>query len=108
MSLSLLDLSLEQKVLNLLKHSWIGKLPKLQQRHFDVAQPIVGRVLSDFIESMVKLALDFIFMPKSNNKIGDEKRDFNEIAGFPWVIGCTDGSHIAIIAPHQNEFAYVN
>ena len=37
-----------------------------------------------------------------------KKRDFCKIADFPGVIGCISGSHIPLIAPHQDEFAYVN
>ena len=31
-----------------------------------------------------------------------------DIAGFPCVIGCVDGTHIYIQAPSQNEPNYVN
>ena len=31
--------------------------------------------------------------------------DFYKIAGFPGVIGCIDGSHIQIIAPHEDGFS---
>ena len=73
----------------------------------DAAQPTVSRVLSDFIETMVKLDPDFIFM-RRNNGICDKKSDFYKIAGVPGVIGCIDESHIPVIAPHRDKFAYVN
>ena len=57
---------------------------------------------------MVKLAPDFIFMPRNNNEICSIKRDCYKIVGFLGVIGCIDGLHIQIIAPYQDEFAYIN
>ncbi|XP_039899154.1 putative nuclease HARBI1, partial [Simochromis diagramma] len=36
------------------------------------------------------------------------KEVFYKIAGIPGVIGCTDGTHIPIIAPSVNEGDYVN
>ena len=85
-----------------------GSFQNCSKDFIDVAQPTVSRVLSDFIETMAKLVPDFIFMPRNNNEISNIKRDFYKIAGFPGVIGCIDGSHIQIIASHQDEFAYVN
>ena len=35
-------------------------------------------------------------------------REFVEVAGMPGVMGCIDGTHIRILAPHQQEWAYVN
>ena len=103
-----IDLSLEQKVLICLKTLGSGSFQNCSKDFIDVAQPTVSRVLSDFIETMVKLAPDFIFMPRNNNKICNMKREFYKIKDFSGVIGCIDGSHIQIIAPHEDEFAYVN
>ena len=36
------------------------------------------------------------------------KRSFFSVAGFPGVLGCVDGTHIPIIAPSVDEYAYVN
>jgi len=33
---------------------------------------------------------------------------FREIAGFPLVIGAIDGTHIPLLAPSEEENAYVN
>ena len=57
---------------------------------------------------MVRMAPNFIYMPSNSNEILRTKKEFCEVAGFPGVIGCIDGSHIPIIAPHQDKFAYVN
>ena len=57
---------------------------------------------------MVKLAPTFIFMPPARADIFETKRNFYQVAGFPGIIGCIDGSHIPIVAPHEDEFAFVN
>jgi hypothetical protein len=36
------------------------------------------------------------------------KRQFAAMSGFPNVIGAIDCTHIAIRAPHENEFIFVN
>ena len=103
-----IDLSLEQKVLICLKTLGWGGFQNCIKDFIDVAQPNVSRILSDFIETVVKLAPHFIFMQRKNNEICNIKRDFYKIASFPGVIVCIDGLHIQIIAPHEDEFAYVN
>ena len=34
--------------------------------------------------------------------------DFEQVSYLPTVIGAIDGSHICIIAPYEDEYAYVN
>ena len=103
-----IDFPLEQKVLICLKTLGSESFQNCSKDFIDIAQSTVSRVLSDFTETMAKLAPDFIFMPRNNNEICSIKRDFYKIAAFPGVIGCIDGLHIQIIAPHEDEFAYVN
>ena len=47
-------------------------------------------------------------MASNGMDIRRANREFYNVAEFPGVIGCVDGSHIPIIAPHQDEYAYVN
>ena len=47
-------------------------------------------------------------MPSNSMDIRRAKLEFHNVAGFPGVIGCVDGSHIPIISLHQDEYAYVN
>ncbi len=37
-----------------------------------------------------------------------QKTAFMHIAGFPGVVGVIDGTHVRIIAPSEDEDAYVN
>ena len=98
-----IDFLLEQKVPICLSAHGPRSFQTCSNDFIDVAQPTVSRVLSDLIETMVKLAPHFIFMPRNYNEMCNIK-----VAGFPGVIGSIDGSHIQIIAPHKDEFAYVN
>ena len=54
---------------------------------------------------MVKQAPTFIFMPPTRVVV---LKPSVQVAGFSGVIGCIDGSLIPIVAPHEDEFAYVN
>ena len=47
-------------------------------------------------------------MPRNRTERELTKRNFYEIANFPGVLGCVDGTHIPIIAPPENEYMYVN
>ena len=47
-------------------------------------------------------------MPKERADILKPKQNFYQVAGFTDVIGCINGSHILLIAPDQNNFAFVN
>ena len=102
------DLSLEQKVRICLKTLGSGSFQNCSKNFINVSQPTVSQVFSDFTDNMVRMAPNFIYMPSNSNKILRTKKEFYKVAGFPGVIGCIDGSHIVIIAPHQDEFAYVN
>ena len=97
------DLSLEQKVLICLKTLQSGSFQNCSNDFIDVAQPTVSQVLNKFVENMVNIAPSFIYMPSNSMDILRAKREFYKVAGFPGVIGCVDGSHIPIIAPHQGE-----
>ena len=69
-----IDLLLEQKVLICLKTLGSESFQNYSKDFIDVAEPTVSRVLCDFIETMVKLAPDFIFMPRNNNEVCDKKK----------------------------------
>ena len=51
---------------------------------------------------------DFITFPSTRAERDEIKQGFFQFRGFPCAIGCTDGSHIRITAPHENEPDFVN
>ena len=56
---------------------------------------------------MAKKASHYIYMPKKE-EILREFEDFEQVSYLPRVIGAIDGSHICIVAPSEDECAYVN
>lgn len=49
----------------------------------------------------------FIKWP-SNEQIEESKRAFQNVCGFPNVLGAIDGTHISITAPKDHPEAYIN
>ena len=56
---------------------------------------------------MVKKASHYISMPKKE-EILRVFEDFEQVSYLSRVIGAIEGSHIRIIAPSEDEYAYVN
>ena len=102
------DITLEEKVLICLKTLGLGSFQNWSKDFVQVSQPSVSKILTSFSGSMVKLAPKFIFMLPTRADIFESKHNFYQVAGFPGVIGCIDGSRIPIVVPHEDEFAYVN
>ena len=50
----------------------------------------------------------FIKWPTTAAEVNANKNGFYRKRRFPGVIGCVDGTHSRIIAPHDNEADYVN
>ena len=71
-------------------------------------QPTVSRVLSAFVNSIVSKASQYIYMPRNETEISRTVNDFQQISGVPMVLGAIDVSHIPIIAPSIDEYAYIN
>ena len=102
------DITLEEKVLICLKTLGSGSFQNCSKDFVQVSQPRVSKMLTSFSDSMIKLAPKFILIPPTRADIFETKHNFYQVAGFPGVIGCIDGSHIPIVAPHEDEFANVN
>ena len=60
-----------------------------------------------FVDAMVKKASQYVYMPKKE-EILRVFEDFEQVSYLPRAIGAIDGSHICIIAPSEDEYAYVN
>lgn len=58
-------------------------------------------------KSLVARAPTFIQWP-TGQAFAEIQQEFQEIAGFPGVIGAIDGSHIRICAPHEHPDSYIN
>lgn len=67
----------------------------------------VSRVIDSVTNALVSRKNQFIKWPTDDRK-NAIKHGFFEMAGFPNVIGCIDGTHVRIQAPSVDEPAYVN
>ena len=101
-------LSLEHKVLISLKTLASGSFQNSVKDLLNVSQPTVSVVLSSFLDSMIKSAGKFIYMPRNAAEAFAIKRKLYDVAGFPGILGLIDGTQIPIIAPSENENEYVN
>ena len=69
-----------------------------------VSQSSVSRCVTAVSTSLSGKASKYIHFPTDQRTV---IHDFHSIAGFPNVVGCVDGTHIPISAPHTNENTYV-
>jgi nuclease HARBI1 len=72
-----------------------------------VSQSSVSRIVNNVSVALFSCAVNYIQFP---TEADDERRlmaDFHKIANFPSVLGCIDGTQIAILAPRENEHLYV-
>lgn len=61
----------------------------------------------------VTLALErisprYVYFPQDPRELVVIKEQFLRIANFPNVVACVDGTHVKILCPPQEEYAYVN
>ena len=73
-----------------------------------VDKSTVSRVVTNVSLALVAKQQQFIKWPRDQQDLSKSKNMFYQRAGFPCVIGCVDGTHIRIQAPHENENGYVN
>ncbi|XP_056015330.1 putative nuclease HARBI1 [Ostrea edulis] len=66
-----------------------------------------GRCIRRVASALVSLANRYIIFPTDQNAT-NTKRKFHNIAGFPGVLGCVDGTFIRIQTPVESEPDYVN
>lgn len=73
-----------------------------------VSQPIVSRSVEEVSRVLVlHFANDWIQFPDDVTKNAN-KREFFQYCGIPGIIGAIDCTHVKIVAPSQEEHAYLN
>ena len=102
------DISLEQKVLISFKSLVIGSFQNSSKDCEGVSQPVVSKVLDAFVNPMIKNAPQFIYMPRTRRERQEVKQKFYDVANFPGILGCIDGTHVPIIAPAEDEQLFIN
>lgn len=71
-----------------------------------VSQPTVSRIISTVVSALDARLKNIIF-PSTNEDIICMKTKFFSLAKFPGVIGAVDGTLIPILAPKEDEYAFV-
>ncbi|KAJ8309921.1 hypothetical protein KUTeg_011786 [Tegillarca granosa] len=66
----------------------------------------VARSVDRVTSAVCRLSRTYIKFP-TGQYLSDTKKKFFELAGFPQVAGCIDGTFIRIIAPSENEQNYM-
>ena len=63
-----------------------------------LSQPSVSRIITRVSNAITSRANEFIHLP-SEEELAKSKQEFMNIAGFPGVVMCIDGTHIRIEKP---------
>lgn len=100
----------ETKVLITLRYLATGKMQLCSGDDLGPSQQTVSRVITETLSALSsnEILMHFLKFPITLNECHRKAVDFQQIAGFPGVIGAIDGTHIRIIAPKEFEAEYVN
>lgn len=64
-----------------------------------VSQAFVSISVKKISTAICRHRKDFIHMPSNWSEIAEAQQAFKNVAGFPRVIGCIDGTHVRILCP---------
>lgn len=84
-----------------------GTFQDLVGEVFGVDQSTASRTINRVTKALVRQMPRWVKLP-NQQEANDTKAKFYQMAGFPNVIGCVDGTHVRILAPIENEHEYVN
>lgn len=73
-----------------------------------ISQPSFSAFMPAVLEGVIRLTPRFITFPYAVVEQAQIKTQFAAMSGFPNVIGAIDCTHVAIKAPSENEYAFVN
>ena len=75
-----------------------------------ISQQTVSKVNSDTVNALSDITIlsQFIKFPLTPVETQRKKAESVQIAGFSEVIGVSDGTHVRIMAPSEQEAEYVN
>ncbi len=100
----------EMKVITTLRYLATGKMQLCSSDDLGLSQTSISRVITLTITALSDplIVSQFIAFPLDIPTLQAQKTAFMHIAGFPGVVGVIDGTHVQIIAPSEDEDAYVN
>ncbi|XP_064619482.1 putative nuclease HARBI1 [Lineus longissimus] len=97
----------ELKLLVALRIFASGSFQQVAGDTVQISQPTMCRVLWQVTEALLSLMGRVICFP-SQQEMGNIVNEFYDIAHFPAVVGCVDGTHIWILGPSDHEWRYIN
>ena len=101
------SLSVATQILVALRYFATGSFQGVDGDLHGVSQSSVSRSISAVAKALNRHASQFIRFPTDGANQQRIKADFHDIAAFPNVLGCVDGTQIAITAPKENEHIYI-
>jgi len=100
-------ISIERKILVALRFYATGAYQRNlgEEYNFGISQTIIHFIIHEVTLAISShyLVNEFIKFPITREARDNNKINFMEKFGFPGVIGCIDGTHIAILKPGQDE-----
>lgn len=102
------SLSSTEELLVTLRYFATGSFMQVIGDTFGYDKATVSRAVRRVSLALAAKAADFIKWPDTPNEVNENKRGFYQLANFPCVLGCIDGTHVRILAPTDNEPNYVN
>ncbi|XP_052818457.1 putative nuclease HARBI1 [Mya arenaria] len=97
------SLSVEEQVCIALRYYASGSCMQVVGDTHGRHKSIVCRVVDKVTKEIVKRHKQYIKWPVDEATKRRVKSDFSNIAGFPGVIGCVDGSHVRLIKPSPDQ-----
>lgn len=100
-------ISVETQVLTTLRYLASGSFQQVIGDTLNISQPSASRCIDRVVSALCNHAKDYVAFPERDS-MDNTYQEFYSIAGFPRVCGCIDGTHIRILAPHDNSLDYIN
>lgn len=101
----------QQRILVTLRFCAIGSYQRAAGQEYLIAlsQPVVSRCIDEVTRVLVDhFGNEWIKFPTEEQEKATIKRSFFDYCGIPGTIGAIDCTHVRIIAPKDEEHAYLN
>ena len=98
----------EQQVLITLRFFASGSFLQVIGDTFGCDKGTVSRIVRRVSLALAAKHETFITFPTTNEEKQQVRSGMYELAGFPCIVGCVDGTHVRIQSPSNNEPNYVN
>jgi hypothetical protein len=96
------------QVLTALRYYATGSFQELLGDSHGLSKATLSRIILRVTNAIVRTHSGKISFPRTAAERTDCKQGFYNVAGFPNVLGCVDGTLIPIKTPHDDEHLYVS